>query len=83
MASLSIRRLDDDVVERLRMRADREALSLEETARRILRAAVADEEPVGVAIRRIVSGDGHDLQLPAREAGRDIDFSSADFGDER
>ena len=82
VASISIRRLEDDVVDRLRMRADREALSLEETARRILRAAVADEEPVGAAIRRIVGDDGYDLQLARDEAGRGIDFSSADFGDE-
>lgn len=83
MASLSIRRLEDDVIERLRMRADREAMSVEETVRRILRAAVADEEPVGAAIRRIVAADAYDLQLPEREAGRTIDFSSSDFGDER
>lgn len=83
MASLSIRRLEDDVMERLRMRADREAVSVEESVRRILKAAVADEEPVGAAIRRIVGSDGYDLQLPNREAGRTIDFSSTDFGDER
>ena len=83
MASLSIRRLEDDVMERLRMRADREAVSVEESVRRILKAAVADEEPVGAAIRRIVGSDAYDLQLPKREAGRTIDFSSTDFGDER
>ena len=83
MASLSIRRLEDDVIERLRMRADREAVSVEETVRRILRAAVADEELVGAAMRRVVGADGYDLQLPKREAGRTVDFSSTDFGDER
>ena len=80
MASLSIRRLENDVVERLRVRADREAVSLEETVRRILRAAVADEEPVGAAIRRIVGSDGYDLQLPSREPEEPIDFASDDFG---
>ncbi len=81
VASLCIR-LEDDVVERLWMRADREEVSVEEIVRRILRAAVADEEPVGAAIRRIVGSDGYDLQLPKREAGRTLDLSSADFGDE-
>ena len=39
MASLSIRRLDDEVVRRLRVRVLRESVSLEELARRILREA--------------------------------------------
>ena len=42
-----------------------------------------DEEPVGAAIRRIVGADGYDLQLPERDAGMTIDFSSTEFGDER
>ena len=36
MASLSVRRLDSEVVRRLKIRAERESLSLEETVRRIL-----------------------------------------------
>ncbi len=83
MASLSIRRLEDDVVERLKARASRDAVSLEESVRRILRAAVADDEPVGVAIRRIVGDAGHDLVLPDREVVRPIDFTSEDYGDSR
>ncbi len=61
MASLSVRRLDSEVVRRLKIRAERESLSLEETVRRILRSAVVDEEPVGAMIRRIVGDDGCDL----------------------
>lgn len=80
MASLSIRRLEDDVVERLKARASREAVSLEESVRRILRAAVADEEPVGVAIRRIVGNAGYDLRLPDREVVKPVDFTSEDYG---
>ena len=47
MARLSVRRLDDEVVRRLKIRAARDAVSLEETVRRILGTAVVDEEPVG------------------------------------
>ena len=36
MASLSVRRLDGEVVRRLKMRAQRDGLSVEETVRRIL-----------------------------------------------
>ena len=82
MASLSIRRIEDEVVERLRMRANREALSVEETVRRILRAAVENEESAGAAIRRIVGNDGYDLRLPDREPARTIDFTSDAYGDD-
>lgn len=80
MASLSIRRLDDEVLARLKARARRESVSLEEAVRRILHTATEDEEPVGVAIRRIVGNAGYDLRLPPREAGKLIDFASAEFG---
>ena len=81
MASLSVRRLDSEVVRRLKIRAERESLSLEETVRRILRSAVVDEEPVGAMIRRIVGADGFDLDLPAREVDDPIDFTSPDYGE--
>ena len=81
MASLSIRRLDDEVARRLKIRAKREAVSVEETVRRILRTAVADEEPVGATIRQIVANDGFDLDLPKREVSPPIDFTSTDYGE--
>ena len=80
MASLSIRRLEDETLARLKARAKREALSLEETVRRILRAAVVDEAPLGTAIRRIVGKDGIDLELPKREVYDPINFASDDYG---
>ena len=79
MASLSIRRLDDEVARRLKIRAKREAVSVEETVRRILRTAVVDEEPVGATIRQIVANDGFDLDLPKREVSPPIDFTSTDY----
>ncbi len=75
MASLSVRRLDSEVVRRLKIRAERESLSLEETVRRILQSAVVDEEPVGAMIRRIVGDDGFDVDLPAREVDDPIGFT--------
>ena len=80
MANLSIRRLDDETLSRLKARAKRDSLSLEETVRRILRAAVVDEVPIGTAIRRIVGADGIDLDLPKREVDSPIDFASNDYG---
>ena len=81
MASLSIRRLDDEVARRLKIRAKREAVSVEETVRRILRVAVEDEAPVGVTIRQIVANDGFDLDLPQREVASPIDFTATDYGE--
>lgn len=82
MANLSIRRLDEETVTRLKMRAEREGVSVEETVRRILRTAVVDEEPLGSLIRRIV-GKGLDLDLPKREPDIPIDFSTDDYGRDR
>ena len=79
MANLSVRRLDDDTVGRLRARASREGISLEETVRRVSRAAVVDEEPVGTMIRRIVGAEGVDLELPARALDTPIDFSTDQY----
>lgn len=82
MASLRIRRLDDEVVRRLEVRALRESVSLEELARRILREACATGagKPVGTAIREIFGG-GADLEIPPRETLPDrVDFSGPEYG---
>ena len=80
MASLNIRRLEDETLARLKARAKRDSLSLEETVRRILRAAVVDEAPLGTTIRQIVGEDGIDLELPRRKIDSPSDFASDDYG---
>ena len=80
MARLSIRRLEEETLWRLKARAKRDSLSLEETVRRILRAAVVDDVPVGTTIRRIVGEDAIDLELPQRELVSPIDFTSDEYG---
>ena len=80
MASLSVRRVDGEVIRRLKIRARRDGLSVEETVRRILAEAVVDVEPVGAMIRRIIGDDGVDLDLPAREVDDPIDFTSGEYG---
>src|ERR1700682_109948 len=54
MASITIRGLDDDLKQRLRLRAARNGRSMEDEARNILRgvAHVADETPAGPASAR-------------------------------
>ena len=66
MASLSVRKLDDETLARLRMRAASRGVSMEEEARRILKAAVAAPERLGdLALKTFGSQHGVDLELPA------------------
>lgn len=75
MASITIRKLDDDVKARLRVRAAVNGRSMEEEARLILREAVGDEpEPKNLAafIRECFAPyGGVEIELPPREPIRE------------
>ncbi len=75
MTSLTIRRLDPAVKERLRLRAARHGRSMEEEARQILSATCGPEDkPQNAfeALRRPFAGlGGADLELPDRGPGRE------------
>jgi plasmid stability protein len=65
MASLSVRKLDDETLARLRVRAASRGVSMEEEARRILKAAVAAPERLGdLALQTFGPQHGVDLELP-------------------
>ncbi len=65
MANLSIRKLDDDTFTRLRIRAARNHISMEEEARRILRQAVTAPMPLGdLALQFFGNDGGVELELP-------------------
>jgi antitoxin FitA len=75
MTSITIRRLDDAVKARLRVRAARHGRSMEEEAREILRAAVrvkAGPPPnLAESIRRYIEPfGGVELPIPPREPVR-------------
>jgi plasmid stability protein len=75
MASITIRRLDDALKSRLRVRAARQGRSMEEEARHILKAGLAEEpmhrSNLAEAIRRrIAPTRGIELSLPPREPVR-------------
>ena len=81
MAALSIRNLDDDVKERLRMRAASHGRSMESEIRAILAEAVAepDEHPGMLVALMERFGDlgGVDLEVPARAtSARAADLSA-------
>lgn len=75
MASITIRRLDDGVKARLRVRAAQHGRSMEEEAREILRDALVERPSrrrnLAEAIRRRIEPlGGVELRLPTREAVR-------------
>lgn len=81
MAALSIRDLDDDVKERLRVRAAGNGRSMEAEVRAILSEAVRDgEHPEGLfaaVLDRFGELGGVELELPARRTPvRGVDFAA-------
>ena len=70
MAAVSIRDLDDDVKERLRIRAARHGRSMEAEIRAILADAVSEPGPsqglFTTLLERFASIGGTDLDLPPR-----------------
>ena len=76
MASITIRKLDDRLKSRLRVRAAQHGRSMEEEAREILRAGLASEKRqpgnlYELIRRRIEPVGGVDLELPPRHAIRE------------
>jgi hypothetical protein len=72
MASITIRNLEDDIKQRLRVRAALHGRSMEEEARDILRRVLAEAEPprnLAAAIRsRLSPAVRADIDLPTRES---------------
>lgn len=79
MASLTIRKLDDGVKERLRIRAAQAGVSMEEEARAILTRELGGylDGPGLLAFMQSLFADEHEeLEIPERPRGRPpVDFS--------
>ena len=76
MASITIRKLDESVKERLRVRAAEHGHSMEQEARNILAAALAQTPRTGEELLRSIRArvepyGGFELELPPREPMRD------------
>ena len=68
MASLSIRKLDDETCEQLRARAARHGVSMEEEVRQILKRAVAPPERMGDLFLKVFGPSrGADLEPSPRQ----------------
>lgn len=68
MGNLSVRKLDEETMKRLRIRAAEHGVSMEEEARRILSQAVAAPASLGdLAVKLFGQTHGIDLELPDRK----------------
>ncbi|HZF08148.1 MAG TPA: S8 family serine peptidase [Thermoanaerobaculia bacterium] len=75
MASLSIRKLDDETYDGLRVRAVRHGVSMEEEVRQILKRAVLPPERLGdLFLKAFGPTRGVDLDLPPREPHEPMDL---------
>lgn len=78
MSTLTVRKLDDDVKARLRIRAAQHGRSMEAEARAILRESLAPSQPRGLGNRihaRLVGLGLDDIEFPPRtELARQVDF---------
>lgn len=75
MASLSVRKIDDELYERLRIRAAQHGVSMEEEVRRILKRAVAAPERIGDLALEVFGESGIELTLPPRDPHPPMAFS--------
>lgn len=76
MANLSIRKLDDDTITRLRIRAAHHRISMEEEARRILRQAVTTPKRLGdLSVQFFGAESGVELELPQHAPQDPLDFA--------
>ena len=76
VANLSVRKLDDDTYERLRVRAAKHGVSMEEEVRRILKQAISAPERMGdLFLKYFGPANGVVLKLPPREPHEPLDLS--------
>jgi len=76
MANLSVRKLDDQTLARLRMRAAQHGVSMEEEVRRILNEVVSAPERLGdLALKMFGPNRGVDLALPKRSLHEPVELS--------
>jgi len=66
MASLSVRRINDEIYKRLRVRAAEHGVSMEEEVRQILARAVAAPERLGQLAQRLF-GEGRGAKLEIQD----------------
>jgi antitoxin FitA len=76
MGNISVRRLDDATLQRLRQRASGHGISMEEEVRRILQAAMAEPTRLGdLALSSFGDAHGIELELPSHSSHPAIELA--------
>lgn len=77
MANISVRKLDDEVLQQLKIQAAHHGVSMEEEARQILTRGIIVQEGLGDAAVRLFGDlyvEDNDLPIPARETHQPMKF---------
>jgi plasmid stability protein len=76
MSTISVRRIEEEVLRQLKIKAAREGVSMEEEVRRILKRAVNAPERIGdLAVQMFGPTSGVDLELPEHTPHEPLDFT--------
>jgi len=76
MASLSVRKIDDKVVDKLRLRATQHGVSVEEEVRHIIEQAVSNPEKLGEMAKKYFGAScGMELKIPEYKPHYPLDLS--------
>ncbi len=75
MISISVRKIDNEVAQRLRARAAAHGVSMEEEVRRIIKQAVTSPENLGdIAVSFFGKKNGVELELPEHQPHQPLSF---------
>jgi plasmid stability protein len=75
MANLSIRKIKDEVVEKIRLKAAEDGISMEEEIRQILEKAVSNPQRLGdSALKYFGEKNGIDLEIPQHKPHEPFQF---------
>lgn len=74
MPGISVRRIEDEVYRKLRDRANRHGVSMEEEVRRILRSSVSGPERLGDFASHLFGNEGVELDIPDRVVHEPVDL---------
>jgi plasmid stability protein len=83
MPNISVRKLDEGVLQQLKIQAAHNGVSMEEEARQILTRGIMPQKKLGEAVRQLFSNvydetacedNGAEFQIPPREVHQPIEF---------
>jgi plasmid stability protein len=77
MANISVRKIDEELIARLRIRANQHGVSMEEEVRQIIKQAVSDSDRIGdMALQYFGEQFGAQLELPQHLPHEPLDLST-------